>query len=57
MCLCVLEPSVTTLFVGWIGGSQKEFEGVFLPSILLYSLSQFGRTIHSQPEEMNMAEV
>jgi hypothetical protein len=44
-------------FLSWIDGSQKEFEGVFLPSILLYHLSQFGCTIHSQPEGLNVAEV
>jgi hypothetical protein len=36
---------------------QREFEGVFLPSILLYNLSQFGCTVYSQPEGLNVAEV
>ena len=44
-------------FLSWIDVSQKEFEGVFLPRILLYHLSQFGCTIHSQPEGLNVAEV
>jgi len=57
LCLCVLEPSVNTLFLSWISGSQKEFEGVFLPSTLLYHSSQFGCTIHSQHEGLNVAEV
>jgi hypothetical protein len=44
-------------FLSRIDGSQQEFEGVFLPSILLYHLSQFGCTIHSQREKLNVAEV
>jgi len=57
VCACVFWSQVLVpFFLSWIVGSQKEFEGVFLPSILLYHLSQFGCTIHSQHEGLNVAK-